>query len=484
LKNRYKVGSTLGVGAYGTVYLAEDSENKGAKVAVKEIVEQDLSPDERADALELFSRESRILMSLRHRGLPAVIDSFSADECHYLVMEYIEGETLEALLKKSASPFPAKKVTAWALELAKILEYLHTRKPDPVIFRDLKPSNIMLDSRGQIRLIDFGIARYFTAGKIKDTYAMGTPGYSPPEQYGHGQSDMRTDIFSLGVTLYHLLTNQDPAQFNFKFPSPGQYASSDVPDWFEKILMKCIALNPSDRFQSSTDLKYALENRNAEVSAGPLRTAHPLVSTVLKPRTALQKFLVFIIAFITAICLLYIFFVLLLKSDNFGSTALVFILVYFACTCLVILMGNTYGHSISISCCFILFVILSFLGIMVVPGFLRARAQGQLTACKQNLTYLGSTLENYYIKNGKYPEKLSLLTPEYLAIIPICPLNEHGEYLYKTSQKLDVYTVFCSGAHHTPIVNPDFPRYDSKDGIDDGYSKRYERQGQDTTPIR
>jgi len=472
LNNRYKIGNTLGVGAYGTVYLAEDSANRGSRVAVKEIVEHDLSPDERADALELFKRESRILMNLSHRGLPAVIDAFSADNCHYLVMEYIDGETLEALLKKGTSPFPARKVMDWALELAKILEYLHTRKPDPVIFRDLKPSNIMLDSRGRIRIIDFGIARYFTAGKIKDTYAMGTPGYSPPEQYGHGQSDMRTDIFSLGVTLYHLLTNQDPAQFNFKFPSPRQYASSDVPDWFEKILMKCFALNPSDRFQSSSDLRYALESRSPDIPAGSLTPRHPLISNIIRPRTSLQKFVVSTASAAVIICLAYLFFKVVMNTDIFGNVALVFVLFYFTSSCLIILTGRIHGHTISVFSCIVVFFLLSLIGIVVVPGFMRARAQGQLTKCKQNLKYIGSRLEDYYIKNGKYPEKLTLLTPGYLEMIPICPLNKHGEYKYSASEKSDVYTVFCSGSHHTPIVQADFPRYDSKNGLDDGYSSR------------
>lgn len=471
LKNRYRIDSIIGVGAYGTVYLAEDHENRGARVAIKEIVEQELSPDERADALELFKRESMILMSLSHKGLPAVIDAFSSGDCHYLVMEYIEGETLEALLKKGASPFPAKKVAAWAHELAKILEYLHTRKPDAVIFRDLKPSNIMLDSRGRIRLIDFGIARHFKAGKIKDTYAMGTPGYSPPEQYGHGQSDMRTDIFSLGVTLYHLLTNQDPAQFNFRFPSPRQYASSDVPDWFENILIKCIALNPSDRFQSSTELKHALEGRSCDAQAGPIPSLHPLISVILKPRTPLQKFLIFSSALVIIICLISSFLIILTKTENFGFLSSAFILIYVIVSCLYILMGKVYGHKTSVSGCVIVFLLLSFIGIMMVPGFLRARAQGQLTTCKQNLGYIGSRLENYYIKNGKYPERLSLLTPEYLEMIPRCPLNKHCEYKYSVSEKSDVYTIFCSGAHHKPLVRDDFPRYDSQNGLDDEHER-------------
>jgi len=161
------------------------------KWALKEITEMELPDEERSDAVLLFTREAEILRSLNHPGLPQIFDFFSEKDSHCLVMDYIEGKTLEDIMKERSAAFSHLEVLPWALQICEILKYLHDVKPDPVIFRYLKPSNIMIGNDGRIRLIDFGIARYFSPRKIKDTFFLDSPGFSPPEQYGRGQSNAR-----------------------------------------------------------------------------------------------------------------------------------------------------------------------------------------------------------------------------------------------------------------------------------------------------
>lgn len=272
INSRYTVIKPLGAGAYGNVYLVSGSAGSGEKLALKEIVETELPLDERKEAIKLFNREAEILRTLSHPGLPGIHDCFSVGNSHCIVMEYIDGETLEEKLRARSEPFTWEEVLPWAEELCTILDYLHGRKPDPVIFRDLKPSNIMLTSEGRVKLIDFGIARHFSPRKVKDTYFMGTPGFSPPEQYGMGQSDERSDIFALGATLYRLLTKADLEQYSMKFP-PLCSLSPSVPQWLETVIMKCLAVNPGERYQSVSLLLDELQI--GQINAGKLKPGQP-----------------------------------------------------------------------------------------------------------------------------------------------------------------------------------------------------------------
>ncbi|MGV8118830.1 MAG: protein kinase [Candidatus Xenobiia bacterium LiM19] len=272
INNRYTVIKPLGTGAYGSVYLISDSSGSGDSLALKEMVEAELPPDERRAAVELFTREAGILQTLSHPDLPGIRDYFSVGSSHYIVMDYIDGETLEDKLKEGSEPFTWQEVLPWAAELCSILGYLHGRKPEPVIFRDLKPSNIMVTSEGSVKLIDFGIARYFNPRKVKDTYFMGTPGFSPPEQYGMGQSDDRSDIFAFGATLYRLLTKADMEQYSMKLP-PLRSLAPSVPQWLETLIMKCLAVNPGERYQSVSLLLDDLQI--GMVNAGMTKAGQP-----------------------------------------------------------------------------------------------------------------------------------------------------------------------------------------------------------------
>ncbi|MHC9539777.1 MAG: serine/threonine protein kinase [Vulcanimicrobiota bacterium] len=255
IKGRYRIQSLLGAGASGSVYLVNDLESPGEKVqwAVKEISPMQLNEDGSDDAGELFRCECAVLKSLNHLSIPKLIDSFSWSNRLYMVMEHVQGESAEAMMKKSGRPLDAAQVLGMARELSLILQYLHEQIPAPLIYRDLKPSNIVITEKGKLRLIDFGIARYHTPEKTKDTYVYGTPGFSPPEQYGIGQTDERSDIYALGATLYYLLTREDICQFHFIFPKVTAY-NRKVPRPFEALIMKCLSRNPDDRYQNTSEL--------------------------------------------------------------------------------------------------------------------------------------------------------------------------------------------------------------------------------------
>lgn len=280
INDRYTVVKTIGGGAFGTVYLVSDVLKHGDWFAIKELVEVEIPARERQEAAELFAREAEILKSLSHPGLPGIFDSFTIGDSHYIVMEYIYGLTLEEKMKSRQSPFTWEEVLPWAEELCEILLYLHTRRPDPVIFRDLKPSNIIITPNDNVKLIDFGIARLYSPRKVKDTYFMGTPGFSPPEQYGRGQSDGRSDIFALGATLYCLLTKADMEQYSTKFP-PLSKLSPTVPEWLEKVIMKCLAVNPGERYQSVLPLLNDLHMRRFTEGQEYLNSATMLLPAAL-----------------------------------------------------------------------------------------------------------------------------------------------------------------------------------------------------------
>lgn len=196
----------------GAVYLAQMEALGGKKVAVKEMELEGLSQKELAQAVKQFKKEASFLAHLDHPNLVPVTDFFVEGEKHYLVMAYVEGETLQQRLMRHGRPFDWEQVREWALALTEVLAYLHAQNP-PILFRDLKPSNIMLEESGRLRLIDFGIARTAQTGDRTSTFLQGTgtSGFSPLEQYGGGQSnDQRSDIYALGATLYYLLTGTIP----------------------------------------------------------------------------------------------------------------------------------------------------------------------------------------------------------------------------------------------------------------------------------
>jgi serine/threonine-protein kinase len=261
LQDRYRIIEIIGGGGRGKVYRAEQVSLR-RKVAIKEIVENILNdPQEKAEAIRLFNNEAQILGSLDHRNLPKVHDFFSENDRLYLVMDYIDGQTLEQLIESSSSFLPEAKVIEWAIEVCDVLEYLHTQNP-PIIFRDIKPGNIMLTKTGQIKLIDFGIARLFNPAKGNDTVIMGTMGYAPPEQYSKkGSTEPRSDIYALGATLYHLISRHDPTtDIPFFFPNKDVRSfNPNISIPFADVIHRATQTDRSNRFGSAVEMRAALE---------------------------------------------------------------------------------------------------------------------------------------------------------------------------------------------------------------------------------
>ncbi len=278
IANRYRITGKLGQGGMAAVYQVEDTRLRGKLCAIKEMSDASLiDPQERQRALADFEREALLLAHLSHPNLPRVTDSFEHQSKYYLVMDFVKGSTLEDLLVKRGHPFSEAEVRAWLHQLCNVLAYLHAYNP-PIIFRDLKPSNIMLDNYGQIKLIDFGIARHFDAQKTHDTTALGTAGYAAPEQYGKDQSDARADIYALGATLHRLLTGHDPADTPFNLP-PLQKYNPQVSDRLVKTIERCLQFDPQQRWQRVVDIQAAMGVVGAGgIAGGPVSTVAPTVA--------------------------------------------------------------------------------------------------------------------------------------------------------------------------------------------------------------
>jgi serine/threonine protein kinase len=272
LKQRYRILDTVGKGGFGAVYKAEDVQLGNRLLAVKEMSQNNLSSQEIVEAAENFKREALLLAALKHPNLPSIYEQFSEAGRWYLVMDFIEGETLEDHVKKAPQGHLSLKETLEiGIQLCTVLDYLHSRQP-PIIFRDLKPSNIMLTPEGHLFLIDFGIARHFKPGQKKDTIAFGSPGYAAPEQYGKAQTTPRSDIYSLGATLYYLLTGFDLSNTPFQFvPLQGQPTSSGL----NMLLMQMLEMNESKRPANIIDVKQQLQRIMAQKVEGKMNVPQP-----------------------------------------------------------------------------------------------------------------------------------------------------------------------------------------------------------------
>lgn len=279
LQNRYRIMGTLGVGGFSSVYQARDMRFSSVTrlCAVKEMINAGGDPQARELAKRSFETEASILATMEHKAVPEVYDYFSEDDRSYLVMEYIRGKDLEGTMDERNDPIDPDEVVEWALQVCGVLSYLHSHKPKPIVFRDLKPSNIMLDQHGRIRLIDFGIAKIFQGG-AKGTM-IGTEGYSPPEQY-RGEASPAGDVYALGATMHHLLTLRDP-----RMEPPFSWQERNIPDFNPKvspelnaIVMRCLLYKVDERYQNAMELQAALEGLSkpsAIASAAPVHAPSP-----------------------------------------------------------------------------------------------------------------------------------------------------------------------------------------------------------------
>ncbi|MCZ7674214.1 MAG: serine/threonine protein kinase [Chloroflexi bacterium] len=256
LQGRYNIVQFIGQGGMAAVYLGADTRLGNRHIAIKEMNPANLPPADQPWAITAFQQEAEVLARLNHPTIARVVDFFQENQYWYLVMEYVQGEALDTALNRFPHGLAEDQVLNWAAQLAGALDYLHQQNP-PVIFRDLKPGNVMVQPDGTLKLIDFGIARYFKAGQSQDTYQLGTPGYAAPEQYGRGQTDARSDVYSLGVLLHQLLTGYDPSLSPMNLP-PVRSLRPDVSVRVAQAVEQAMRTDPSQRYASVREFAAAL----------------------------------------------------------------------------------------------------------------------------------------------------------------------------------------------------------------------------------
>jgi eukaryotic-like serine/threonine-protein kinase len=274
LEGRYRIVSQVGTGGFGAVYRAEDTQHHNRLVAVKQIGLSGLTSEQVIEATDAFNREVMLLSDLKDPHIPRIYGQFTDPEHWYVVMDFIEGETLEEYrVKVPGACLPLTRVLDLGIQLCTVLDYLHHHQP-PIIFRDVKPANIMLTPDGNLYLIDFGVARYFKPGKARDTTALGSPGFAAPEQYGKAQTTPQSDIYGLGATLYQLLTGIDPSLSPFHFVSL-HVLDKTIPGELDRLVMRMLEVDLSKRPATMIGVKQELQRIAAQQWAAMADVSQP-----------------------------------------------------------------------------------------------------------------------------------------------------------------------------------------------------------------
>lgn len=298
IDGKYEVLREIGRGGMSVVYLAMDT-HLNKQWAVKEIRKKGSGKNDEIVVNSLLA-EANMMKRLDHPALPRIVDIIDNGVTIYVVMDYIEGESLDKILLEYGAQ-PEEKVINWAMQIADALSYLHGQKP-PIIYRDMKPANVMLKPEGNIKIIDFGIAREYKEQNLADTTVLGTKGYAPPEQYS-GQTDPRSDIFALGMTMHHLLTGVDPR--NGEAYAPVRQWNPELSEGIEIIIDRCVQPASENRYQSCADLIYDLE--------------HPELITKGFKRKQKQRLASFLVAAILSVVMLISGFVCSFASTQVNN---------------------------------------------------------------------------------------------------------------------------------------------------------------------
>lgn len=278
LQRRYLVMRKVAQGGQSAVYLALDTFENNAQRAIKEMSESNLTTAELEKAINDFIREASMLARLNHPALAKVYNTFVDGQKHYLVMEFVEGHNLEDELVELNRPLEWERVVEWSIALCDVLQYLHGQTP-AIIYRDLKPANVMLTPSGAIKLVDFGIARWLHPNRTRDTAQLGTDGYAPLEQYS-ARSEPRSDLYALGASMYHLLTGHlpeaAPSRIGGQSLTPIRGINPHVPEIVEQIALRALALQPRDRYPDAAAMRDALlQARRPRITARPRTTMVP-----------------------------------------------------------------------------------------------------------------------------------------------------------------------------------------------------------------
>jgi len=291
LSERYEVVSVLGCGAMGAVYLAQDRRLVGRRCAIKENrPDPNASVEIQAQTREQFLAEARVLARLDHFSLPKVSDYFIENDREYLVMDYVEGEDLESRLERAQQPLPEAEVLAWTDQVLDALIYLHNQRPQPIIHRDIKPANLRIDLHGRIKLVDFGLVKLLDADNPATKAEMrgvGTPAYAPLEQFAssNDHTDARSDIYALGSTVYHMLTNLSPPDVHQRLLNPQillplRELNPHLSEKTERVILRAMEIYPDQRYQSAEEMRHALSETEAPAAArqpagAPRRASSP-----------------------------------------------------------------------------------------------------------------------------------------------------------------------------------------------------------------
>jgi serine/threonine protein kinase len=270
LQNRYEVIDHLGQGGMGTVYVARDRRLGRRQCVVKKLRDDFFREEDKERAMAFFEREVLVLSNLQHANIVHIHDSFKEDGDCYLVMEYVEGENLHQMLNRRGEPFPEEQVLQWSSQIAEVLDYLHTNDPQ-IIYRDLKPSNIMIDTKDRVKLVDFGIARPYV--EDTDNTHVVSAGYSPPEQYW-GAADARSDIYALGCTMHFLLTGEEPLALTTSSP---RSLEPELTEHTDMIVQRATAQDLLLRYQSAVEMREDLERWNDAKKAGRSKSTQALL---------------------------------------------------------------------------------------------------------------------------------------------------------------------------------------------------------------
>ena len=297
LAGRYRILQQIGQGGFATVYKAQDRGHKNRLVAIKQIHLESLSLQEMIDASDGYNREVTHLSSLRHQSLPRIYDYFTDDQHWYIAMEYLTGKTLEERLKSTRRGFlPVKRTLDIGLALCDVFHYLHTQRP-PIIFRDIKPVNIIITRGGRICLIDFGIARLYRPG-WKDTGPLGTPGYAAPEQYGRrAHTTPQTDIYGLGATLQTLLTGKEPLEI-LQDGIPPKRARA-IPTDLQNYLARMLERDATRRPHNMVEVKQTLQEIKAQRPVQKIKAAGAFVWGLRKEISGVSFVFLLLLLFIS-----------------------------------------------------------------------------------------------------------------------------------------------------------------------------------------
>jgi len=293
LSNRYELVSVLGCGAMGAVYLADDRRLAGRRCAIKENRPNlNTTAEIRTQSQEQFMTEASILARLDHPNLPKVSDYFAENGRAYLVMDYVEGESLDSYIQRSKAPLDEATVLDWTDQLLDALIYLHNQQPQPIIHRDIKPANLRLNLQGRIKLVDFGLVKLLDADNPHtrvELRGLGTPAYAPLEQFAGSQehTDARSDIYSLGATMYHLLTYQAPPEvhqrlLNLENLTPPGELNANLSEKTVQIIQRAMGVHPSERYQSAEEMRQATAQARQQLATpGNKQTkSSPIISPV------------------------------------------------------------------------------------------------------------------------------------------------------------------------------------------------------------